>query len=397
MNKTVIILTAALLMTAQPMTAQKKELSDARTILKSRANYDKAEKLMTDLIKKDTIHLYNPKVLLTWYESVQGQYEAANEKLYLKQKYDTVAFYTVIRRLQQVGLKLDSLEIRLDGKGKAAHRKSHGEYLNMLRPNLYFGGTYLVRKGDYRKAFDFFDTYIKAAEEPMFETYRYASTDTLLPVAAYWATLCGFKLQNPQLTLTHCHEALHDSQKAQFTLQYMCEAYLQQKDTPRYVATLTEGFSRFPDYPYFFPRLADYYTSQSRTDSVLMVADQGLKHDAKGRLFLLAKSVALLDLERYDECISTSQQLMDCYPEQAESYYNIATCHLNRALVVEQENEPRKNRERLQKLYGDARPMMEKYRELAPADQKRWAPALYRIYLNLNMGKQFEEIDRLMR
>ena len=65
--------------------------------------------------------------------------------------------------------------------------------------------------------------------------------------------------------------------------------------------------------------------------------------------------------------------------------------------MVEQENEPRKNRERLQKLYGDARPMMEKYRELAPADQKRWAPALYRIYLNLNMGKQFEEIDRLMR
>lgn len=397
MNKAIKILIAALLMTALPMSAQKKELSDARSILKSRANYDKAEKLMTDLIKKDTIHLYNPRVLNTWYEAVQGQYETANEKLYLKQKYDTVAFYNVIRRLHQVGLKLDSLETRLDGKGKAAHRKSHGEYLNMLRPNLYFGGTFLVRRGDYKKAFDFFDTYIRAAEEPMFESYHYVRNDTLLPVAAYWATLCGYKLHDAGMTLAHSHEALHDSQKAQFTLQYMCEAYQQQNNTPCYVATLTEGFGRYPDYPYYFPRLADYYTSQARNDSVLIVADQGLKHDPKGRLFLLAKSLALLNLERYDECISTSQQLMEYYPEQPEAYYSIATCYLNQALVVEMENEPRKNRERLQKLYGEARPMMEKYRELAPAEQKRWAPALYRIYLNLNMGKQFEEIDRLMR
>ena len=42
-------------------------------------------------------------------------------------------------------------------------------------------------------------------------------------------------------------------------------------------------------------------------------------------------------------------------------------------------------------------PYMEKYRELAPFDSQRWGPALYRVYLNLNKGKQFEEIDRLMR
>ena len=40
---------------------------------------------------------------------------------------------------------------------------------------------------------------------------------------------------------------------------------------------------------------------------------------------------------------------------------------------------------------------MEAYRKLAPADKERWAPALYRIYLHLNMGKQFDEIDRLLK
>jgi hypothetical protein len=40
---------------------------------------------------------------------------------------------------------------------------------------------------------------------------------------------------------------------------------------------------------------------------------------------------------------------------------------------------------------------MERYRQLAPNERDKWATALYRIYLNLNMGRQFDEIDRLLR
>jgi hypothetical protein len=38
---------------------------------------------------------------------------------------------------------------------------------------------------------------------------------------------------------------------------------------------------------------------------------------------------------------------------------------------------------------------MERYRQMAPEQKAKWLPALYTIYLNLNMGKEFEEIDRL--
>ena len=40
---------------------------------------------------------------------------------------------------------------------------------------------------------------------------------------------------------------------------------------------------------------------------------------------------------------------------------------------------------------------MERYRELAPEELRKWGPALYRIYLNLNMGRQFDEIDRMLK
>jgi hypothetical protein len=75
----------------------------------------------------------------------------------------------------------------------------------------------------------------------------------------------------------------------------------------------------------------------------------------------------------------------------------IATVNLNKALELEQLKEPRKYRTELTKLYTQARPYMEAYRKLAPDRVQRWAPALYRIYLNLNMGKQFEEIDRVLK
>ena len=40
---------------------------------------------------------------------------------------------------------------------------------------------------------------------------------------------------------------------------------------------------------------------------------------------------------------------------------------------------------------------MERYRELAPEQKDKWMAALYNIYLNLNMGTEFEEIDRMIR
>jgi hypothetical protein len=48
-------------------------------------------------------------------------------------------------------------------------------------------------------------------------------------------------------------------------------------------------------------------------------------------------------------------------------------------------------------VYQKARTYMERYRMMMPEEKQKWGPALYRIYLNLNMGKQFDEIDRLLK
>ena len=381
--------------------AQRKEISQARTYIKNGKDKDllSAEKLMTDLLSKDSANRQNPRIYAIWYETVLLQYESANEKLYLNQRSDTLQFFSLIRKLYQIAETLDSLDARPDKKGRVRpeYREDHSSQLNFLRRNLYYGGTFQVRKAQYDDAYSFFDTYLDTDRQPLFTGYDYMKRDSLMVQAAYWATFCGYKLQRPDTTLRYHELALRDSTKREFTLQYVCEAYRQQQNDSALVAVLRQGYEDFPEHPYFFPRLADYYTSRGQYDNVLELTARGLKINPRNQLFLLAQSVAQLNAGYYDDCLQTSEQLIAVNDTMPEAYFNVATAYLNRALVLENENEPRKNRLQLIQLYRSARPYMEAYRKLAPDEPKRWAPALYRVYLNLNMGKQFDEIDKVLK
>ena len=390
MTRTITILCCLLI--ALSTAAQKKELNQARILIKSGKDKDllSAEKLMTGLLN-DSANRQNPRIYLTWYEAVERQYQAANEKLYLRQQYDTTEFFSLIRRLHLIAETLDTLD------SKQKYRERHAEQMNLLRRNLFAGGTWHVKKEDFDEAYRFFQTYLDAAHQPLFSDYHYQSSDTLMPQAGYWATYCAYKLQRPDSVLCYHEWALRDTSKAVYTLQYLCEAYRQMADTTDLVKTLQEGFNRFPTHPYFFPRLADYYTARKDYQTVLQLTTEALKAEADNKMFLLARSVAQLNLEQYDDCLATSEHLIALDDDMSEPYLHVATVKLNQALELEKKNQPRLYRKQLTQLYTDARPYMEAYRKLAPNDLQHWAPALYRIYLNLNMGKQFEEIDRLLR
>ena len=202
---------AFLVLTASMSFAQKKELSQARSYIKSGKDYDKAEKLMTDLIAKDSASRQNKKVYATWYESVLGQYQQINEKIYLQQKYDTATVYTLLNRMYRVAESLDSLDAKPDEKGKVKleYRKSNADQLDKLRRNLYFGGTYNVRRSKFKEAFGFFETYIDAARQPLFTAYDYAKNDSSMATAAYWATLAGYRMKDAERTLRYRKMALN--------------------------------------------------------------------------------------------------------------------------------------------------------------------------------------------
>ncbi|MBQ5452095.1 MAG: DUF4980 domain-containing protein, partial [Bacteroidales bacterium] len=74
------------------LSAQRKQLLQAQEMIKTGTTLDKAESLMASLLRESK-HRNNPKLWLTLYQAQRAQYEQANEKLYLKQKNDTSAFF----------------------------------------------------------------------------------------------------------------------------------------------------------------------------------------------------------------------------------------------------------------------------------------------------------------
>lgn len=361
----------------------RQELSQARTYIKG-SKYAEAEKLLTPLLK-DSVNRKNKRVCLALYDAVHGLYAQGNEKNYLKQKSDTAAFFGTVKRMVTIAEMLDSLA--------PEYRKSNAAQQNAYRVNLFNGGTYFVRKSKWKEAFDFFETYIDCARQPLFENYHYDKNDSRMPTAGYWATYCGYMMKDPVLTLRYRDLALRDSTKGDFTLQFIAEARLWLKDEEYYVQTLQEGFRRYPQFHYFFPRLFDIYIGQGEYERALEIADSALAVNDESELFLLAKSTTLLTLGRYAESIKVSDRLIAINDSLPEPYFNVGTAYINIADRLDAKSE----RNLVKQAYQNARPYMERYREMLPEEKEKWGPALYRIYLNLNLGKQFDEIDRLLK
>ena len=383
---------AAMAFSASP--AQRKELSQARTILKSGKRVEEAEKLMTNLLK-DTVNRTNKRIYALWYESVLMQYQAVNEKLYMKQKQDTAQFYNLTRLLFTVAETLDSLDARPNNKGKVSleYRQENAEQLLKYRPNLYYACTYFIRKGDYKTAYAYGEAYMDCARQPLFADHRLDSLDARMPEVAYWTTYCGYRQDNPVLTLRYRQLALQDTARRESTLQFIAEARRQLKDDSLYVATLRKGFAYAPENNYFFPRLMDFYNTRGDYQRALSTVDEALRHNSRSELFLFAKSTVLFNIGRYDESIALSDTLIAMNDSLPEPYYNAGTAYINKALKLH----PLREKKQVRSTYSLARPYMERYRKLAPQQKQKWGPALYRIYLNLNMGKQFDEIDRLLK
>lgn len=370
--------------------SQKKQINNAKAIIKSGKDYETAEKMMLDLLK-DAKNKDNEKIYLTLFESLRKQYEQGNEKLYLKQQYDTAALFNITKKMFAVLESLDSIDVKNSkDPNKLEYRKKHSAFLHPYRRNLFSGGGYFARKKDYKTAFTFYDMYIDCARQPLFEKYNYGETDKNITMAAYWSLYCGFKADDHKLTLKYADLAMKEKSTLEYTLQFLVETYSEIKDKDKCIETLEDGFEKYPRSPYFFTRLSDYYNEElCDYAKALSLAEKALKADGENILFLFAKSNALLNLGRYEECINVSKQVLGKDNALKDAYLNIGLSFFNLAITTTDKKESIDQ-------YSHSMNYMEMYRKMAPEDIERWGSVLYNIYLNLNMGSKFDEIDRLL-
>lgn len=385
---------------ALPLTslAQRKEISQAKQWLKAGNNLENAEKSMKKLLT-DSANRENEKIWELYYEAVRKQYEQGNMKIYLHQNYDTAQLFTNARKMFIIQQSFDSIDARPDKKGrvKPKYRKRNASELAPLRVNLYSGGGFFLRKQKFQEAFDMYSAYVDCAFQPLFSDYNYLKQDPRLSEAAYWSMYSAYKLNKPDTALSYKDLAMKDTAHTAFTLQYLAEIYKLKKDQSAYEKTLKEGFQRYPNFPYFFPRLVEWYMGDQKYKEATALVDEALAKDPDNSAYKFAKSTVLLNTGRYEECVKISDELIAENDKFADAYQNAGLAFFNQALSIKSKGTG-KRAERKKELdcYRRAMPYLERFRELAPKMQDKWALPLYTIYLNLNMGQKFDEMNVIL-
>lgn len=373
---------------------------NARTALKNQSGQDAARDALLGALSRPG--LSEPKRAEIHYIAAQLEESlnaVENRKAYLRQAYDTARFFNKLRDMYEQLRLCDSIDVLPDAKGRIRprlHKRTNALRRRHCR-NIFYGGRYYLSHKDYAAAYPFFDAY---------STYvPTEGSDTLLSQAVVWATMSAFLTDNYAATIKHVDRAIActDSSTASVLHEYKVRSFAKLGDEQAWVEALETGVARYPEHDYFFVQLADWYHGRRDFARERLLADRLIAHTGGRAIHYYAKSKSFLAEENYTACIAQADSTIACQADFVDAYYNKGISFLNMAVISAETSckdatDPRyaADKRRTQELYRQARPCMEMVRRLQPEKMERWAPALYRIYLNLNLGEEFLEIDRLL-
>ena len=348
----------------------------------------------------------------TWYTAGKIQekyYNAENEKMYLQQAYNKEKFFSSLSKMFDYFLKCDELEQQPNDAGKVVfkYRPETTELLSRIRINLVSGGVTYFNENNNEKAFELFSQYIDVSDEAMFEQFNYMETDSLLPEIAYYATLAGLKLEDYNKALKYVDLAMKKDDVAQKAIEYKAMAYINLGDTANWLNALKLGVEKFPAVEYFYSNLISYYNDNGNTDDLMAFADEML---AKNPLpiFHFVKGFVYQNMKKYNEAIEEYKVCIEQNPEYTGAYRNLGICYCQIAQDLSdassdlniKSKEYKAKKEEINSYYKLALPIYEQLRKLDngedPDVKAAWTNGLYTCYYMLNMGKEFEEIEKLM-
>ncbi len=405
MKKVLFLL--VLLMTAGSSFAQQKSVKEAKRLAtQSSPDLNKAEQLINEALKnaetKDLPETWNVAGIVQ-----KGIIDDQTKKAFVKQaEYDTLKHFNSILNMFEYFNKCDQLAQIPDEKGKIKnkYRKNNASSLMNERTNLINGGVFFFNKDQNKEALNFFRTYVESASYPMLEERNLVETDTLLPQISYYATLAASKIGDQDAIIKFAPLATNDKDNGKFAIQFLADAYKAKGDTATWVKTLEEGVTKYPEEDYFFANLIDYYSNSNKTAEAIDFVDRMLARDANNKLYLYVKGYLYYNAKDYDNAIEFFKKAIAIDPEYAEAYSNIGLSYLLKAQEYADKstsdvNDPKyaEAQETIKKFYEEAKPYYEKARALKPDQQDLWLQGLYRVYYNLKMGPEFEEIDKLMK
>lgn len=384
-------------------------LREAKTAIKNGRDQAKSVKVLQEAVARAGLTCEEKAEIRFMQSSLNvSMNDGENMKAYLKQNYDTASFFNTLLDASRYALMCDSMDTAPNAKGKvkARYRTKNRDLLMRHRANIYAGGRFYLRKNDYAKAIPFFTMYIDMLNEPLLAGNTSLLADTLLNRSSFYATVAAYNNNQPDVALRYIEKAIEAADKSQKPnlQEYKVRCLAAVGDSVNWLDALYDGCESYPLHDYFFTQLMEYFDQTGKYDYGLELADTMLSRVQDIPLYWYCKSVMYLRQNDNDRCIAMCDSVLNRDSLHVNAWRNKGVCMLNKAIEFGEVacydmHNPRcrEDRKKLQRYYQDARLPFERLRQLLPERKDIWASALYRIYLHLNMGKEFDEIEKLLK
>ncbi len=379
--------------------AAQKALKPAAEALKQK-NYKETLTQVAKL-RADSLYRDNLKLCLYSIEANRGLNDAENVKIYLKQACDTAALFTTTRQILCEAQRVDSIEnSTLQEKGKKPRQERLTiELAKRYYPNILAASRYYYYKKDYAQAMTYLDMALQLPAAPLGKKAALTATTDTTYAAMY--VMSAYEVKDYQAVHRYDSLALRMNAARPAVLKALILTAQAQQDDAAYQSLLVKGWQEYPKDALFFTRLADYYNTKRQYDETLRLVSRQLAVDSLSAMAYYASCVACYELQRYDSCVVSASQVMRLDSANAQAYYYSGASHVAQAeafaMPAKVNSRAYKSAfEKRQQIYKQAEADLETYRSRCPDEQKLWAPLLYKVYLALNRGAKFAELDGLL-
>ena len=400
-----VVLSVVMLLVTGFAFAQEKAVKEAKKIAGAvNPDFAQAEQLingaLTNPETKDQAETWNVAGFIQKRRS-----EKEMESAYLRKPYDTLQVYKSALDMCKYYLKCDELAQIPNEKGKIKnkYRKTNAATIKGERGNLINGGIQFFNENKNKEALEYFGMYVSLPSQPMFAEDEELKADTLLPQIAYYASLAAMKMEDYASVLKYAPVAQDDKEVGKYAMEFVSTALKAEGDTAKWIVSLQEGVQKYPEHPFFFGNLIDYYSNSKKFDEAMAFADEMIAKDPANPFNTYVKGYLYHNMEDYDKALEFYKKTIELSPDYAEAYSNIGLIYCLKAQdysakATSDVNDPKyaEDMAKLKTFYEEAKPYYEKARQLKPDQRELWLNGLYRVYYNLQMGPEYEEIEKLM-